>query len=70
MRSDPAHTTWATVRPKLENELDQLKNLLVSAKPEEITLLQARAQALMQVRDWFNQGAPENKPIIGDDPVY
>ncbi|AXU17811.1 hypothetical protein C7W88_00040 [Novosphingobium sp. THN1] len=70
MRSDPTYTTWGTVKPKLEDELAHVKDRLVSARPEEITLLQARAQTLMQVRNWFNQGAPEDKPIIGDDPAY
>lgn len=70
MRSDPTYTTWGTVKPKLEKELESLKTQLVTAQPADVPALQARAQALMQVRDWFNAGAPDNKPIIGGAPVY
>lgn len=70
MRSDPTYTTWGTVRPKLDKELEQIKDALVSAKLGDVTALQSRAQALQSVRDWFEAGAPDDKPMIGDDPAY
>lgn len=70
MSSDPRFTTWGTVKPKLEQELTSIANALVTARIEDVPALQARAQALMKVRDWFNAGSPDDKPIIGDDPAY
>lgn len=70
MRSDPTYTTWGTVRPKLERELEQIKDALIAAAIADVPTLQSRAQALQSVRDWFEAGAPDDKPMISDDPSY
>lgn len=70
MSHDPAYTTWGTVRPRLERELENIRDALVSAKIEDVPTLQARALALQSVRGWFLAGAPENKPMISDDLSY
>lgn len=70
MRSDPTYTTWGTVRPKLDKELEQIKEALVAAKIEDVPSLQSRAQALQSVREWFEAGAPDHKPMISEDSHY
>ena len=70
MSNDPTHTTWGTVRPRLERELEQIRDSLMTAKIEEVPALQAHALALQSVRAWFLAGSPSDKPMISDDPSY
>lgn len=70
MMNDPTYTTWGTVRPRLEKELEHIKDSLVTAKIEDVPTLQAQAAALQSVRTWFLAGAPESKPMISDDTSY
>lgn len=70
MRSDPNFTTWGTVKPRLERELEQIRDSLMTAKIEDVPALQSRALALQSVRAWFVAGAPSDRPMISDDPSY
>lgn len=70
MSRDAAHTTWGTVRPRIEREIEAIKSALVSAPIEQVPALQARAQALESVRAWFEAGAPDTRIIMDDSPTY
>ena len=67
---DAAHITWGTVKPKVEAEIESLKDRLVSATIEEVPALQAEVKAFLKIKDWFDRGAVLLTRIEEDPPTY
>lgn len=56
--------TWAMVRPKLQAEMDAIRDALTTASVEAVPALQARFVVLTQVQAWFEAEALD-EPISG-----
>ncbi len=48
-----AHVTYAMVKPRLDDEVERIKEALTGCTPEALIVLQARIAALRQVDQWF-----------------
>lgn len=67
---DSMHITWGTVKPKVEAEIENLKERLIGATIEEVPALQAEAKAFLKIKDWFDRGAVLHTRIEEDPPTY
>ncbi|MBF5091923.1 hypothetical protein F1640_18380 [Novosphingobium sp. NBM11] len=70
MMTDASSVTWGRVRDQVNEEIEGLKTLLVSADIDKVPALQAEIRALLSIVDWFEAGAPADKRIIGDANGY
>jgi len=48
-----AHVTYSMVKPKLDAEVEALKERLTGCAPEALVALQQRIAALRQIDQWF-----------------
>lgn len=61
---------WTThVKPKVEAEIDDLRERLVTAPLDAVLQLQARVVALQSILKWFDAGKPEDRQISSDGPI-
>lgn len=61
---------WTThVRPKLIEEIDDLRDSLVTAPLDNVVRLQERVGALQTILKWFEEGSPQDKQISSDGPI-
>lgn len=65
-----AGRSWRQVKPEVEAGLTQTRDALMTCQPEELAMLQARAQVLVQIIAWFEAGAPEDQMIGGEGAGY
>ena len=61
---------WLThVKPRVEAEIDELKDRLVTASLDDVHILQARVIALQSVLKWFDDGTPRDRQISSNAPI-
>lgn len=68
--ANPSHITWGTVKPKVDAEIERVKEDLLTAQIADVPALQIRAQVLAQVKAWFERGARTDTQITASDIPY
>ena len=48
-----AHVTYGMVKPRLDDEIEKLKDALCVCHADQVVVLQAKIEALRKVDQWF-----------------
>lgn len=72
MARDADSITWGRVRRKVETLIEERKDELVQAPPEQVTRLQAEVKALMSLQSLFDTAARDLRAPsdAADSPAY